>query len=219
MLTQTCLKQGPGIPLVFLHGFLGSPEDWLPVCSYLPPCHCIGIELPGHGKTPFTKNFFEAMPPIPHMHLIGYSMGGRLALQYAVKFPEKIASLTLLSAHCGLHSAKEKKERILIDTNWAKKMHFCFKTFLQEWYAQPIFYGFIPDLSVRLKHNPTELSRTLLHYSLGNQSRLSPQKAHIIVGMHDTKYRSFFPDATVIPKAGHMVHLENPKAVATNLSL
>src|SRR3990167_2420505 len=90
------LKQGPGVPLVFLHGFLGSSRDWEPVCSYLPPCQCIGIDLPGHGDSPFVETFNFPIPT-PQFHLIGYSMGGRLAMQYALRYPERIASLLIVS--------------------------------------------------------------------------------------------------------------------------
>ena len=210
MIKQTLLKQGSGVPLVFLHGFLGSSFDWLPVCSYLPDCLCIGVDLPGHGKSPFTEDFCSAMPDFPSMHLIGYSMGGRLAMQYAEKFPEKIASLTVLSAHPGLATAQEKQARLVLDRQWADKMRACFQTFLQEWYAQPIFAGFRPDRSTQ---NPELLAKTLLHYSLGNQNVMQPQ-AHFLVGERDLKYRALFPHATVIPDAGHMIHLENPREVA-----
>jgi 2-succinyl-6-hydroxy-2,4-cyclohexadiene-1-carboxylate synthase len=213
MLTQTLLKQGPGIPLVFLHGFLGSSLDWLPVCSHLPPCLCIGVDLPGHGLSPFTEDFCSAMPDFPAMHLIGYSMGGRLAMQYAARFPQKIASLTLLSAHTGLASVQEKQERLALDRQWAEKMRLCFQTFLQEWYAQPIFAGFKPD---RPEQNPEPLSRALLHYSLGNQPMMQPQ-ARFLVGERDLKYRALFPEATIISNAGHMIHLENPQETALKI--
>ena len=112
-----CLKKGPGLPIVFLHGFLGTSSDWEPVCSFLPDCHCIGIDLPGHGKSPFTKTFdFD----IEKCHLIGYSMGGRLAMGYAAKYPERIASLTVIAGHPGLISPEEKRLRLEADARWAK---------------------------------------------------------------------------------------------------
>ncbi len=90
------LKNGPGIPLVFLHGFLGNSADWEAVLSYLPDCPCFGVDLPGHGSSPFSTTF-DFDPPAPKFHLIGYSMGGRLALQYALRYPDRIAGLAIAS--------------------------------------------------------------------------------------------------------------------------
>jgi 2-succinyl-6-hydroxy-2,4-cyclohexadiene-1-carboxylate synthase len=201
-------------PIVFLHGFLGQPSDWAPVISCLPPHLSIKIELPGHGTTAFTKNFTLNLS-FPKFHLVGYSMGGRLALQYARKFPEKIASLTILSAHPGLHTCDEKKSRLEIDKKWATKLlKLPIDEFLAQWYDQPLFQSFKPDFSMRRNHNPKALAAALLHYSLGAQDFYQPKEALYLVGEKDEKYRSIYKSATIIPNAGHVVHLENPKAVA-----
>ena len=202
------------MPIVFLHGFLGLPSDWEAVISYLPPCPTIKIQLPGHGQTPFTKTF-SMDPPAEKFHLVGYSMGGRLALQYARQFPHHIASLILLSTHPGLQTFQEKKIRFQEDEKWAKKLfQFPIDEFLAQWYDQPIFQSFTPDFSMRREHHPKALAETLLHYSLGHQNFSQPKEALYLVGETDAKYRSIYPNATVIPNAGHVIHIENPKAVA-----
>lgn len=201
-------------PLVFLHGFLGSPADFIPLCSHLTMYPCIKIELPGHGSTPFTEDFFSLMPDFPKMHLIGYSMGGRLLMQYAAAFPERIATITILSAHVGLNNPQEKEKRWEQDRIWAAKMRQSFDDFLTEWYDQPIFAGFTPDLTERKTHDPEQLARTLLHYSLSKQDILAPKNAVFLTGERDMKYRTLYPEAMVIPNAGHMIHLEQPGKVA-----
>ncbi len=202
--------------MIFLHGFLGSARDWEKVCSYLPSfdCHC--IELPGHGTTPFTDDFASLFPPLEKMDLIGYSMGGRIALYYAEKFPERVNSLTLLSTHTGLQKGKE--ERWQTDLSWANEIVSSFDDFLKKWYAQPIFAGFIPDLTMRRKHNPQALAQSLLHYSLSKQPLFSPKNALFVVGEKDKKYRELYPQAIVIPNAGHCVHLEQPEKIAKLLN-
>ena len=213
MLARICLKEGAGIPLVFLHGFLGTSSDWDSVCSHLPPSLCYGVDLPGHGASPFTENFAEEMPDFGVCHLIGYSMGGRLAMQYAERFPEKIASLTIASAHCGLSSEEEKQKRRLHDEKWAADI-LPFDPFLKRWYDQSLFGGFKPDLTIRSKHNPTLLARAMTHYSLGRQPLLQPKGAVFAVGERDVKYRELYPSAEIVPGAAHMVHLENPRGLA-----
>lgn len=135
-------------------------------------------------------------------------------MQYAKDFPEKIATLTILSAHCGLKNKQEKQKRLSTDLGWAEKITRSFDDFLKEWYDQPIFAGFRPDLFMRRKQNASELARCLIHYSLGKQPCIKPRNGLFVVGEKDAKYRSLYPNAFVIPNAGHMVHLENPSAVA-----
>ena len=207
------LKTGPGIPLVFLHGFLGQAADWEPVCSYLPPCRCIGLDLPGHGSAPFVEEFHI---DIPHFHLIGYSMGGRIAMAYANKHPERIASLTVISAHPGLNSDEEKRLRWESDRIWADLLFkLPIDDFLVQWYDQPIFKPFRPNLSMRRKQNIPGLAAALLHYSLAKQPVYEIEG--VLVGERDLKFRALYKNPILIPNAGHMVHLENPQAVAMRI--
>lgn len=206
------LRTGSNTPIVFLHGFLGSHRDWEPVIQYLSPFTCIALDLPGHGNTPFEP--FEI--PLPYFHLVGYSMGGRIAMDYAQKHPEKIASLHLISAHPGLKTDREKKERRIDDENWAKKLkQLPIDEFLTQWYDQAVFNAFVPDLTMRKKQNVSELAEALLYFSLSKQQRFETQG--LIVGEHDPKFHSLAPNPTIIPNAGHMVHLENPKMLASTL--
>ena len=206
-MTQNCLKEGPGIPIVFLHGFLGKAEDWVPVCSFLPPCHCIGFDLPGHGNSPFTEKFDI---DIPHFHLVAYSMGGRIALQ---QFAKKAATLTLLSVHPGLKTEEEKQNRIESDRAWAQLLlELPIDEFLTRWSDQPIFKPYRPDFTMRRKQNIHGLSASLMHFSLGKQPRYEIEG--VLIGERDEKFRALYKNPILIPNAGHMVHLENPKAVA-----
>ncbi len=210
MLAQKILKKGPGIPIVFFHGFLGTAADWEPVCSYLPSCHCIGYDLPGHGKSPFMEDFTI---DIPRFHLVGYSMGGRIAMACAAKHPEQIVSLILLSAHPGLKSDEEKQKRMASDREWAKLLlELPIDEFLLRWYNQPIFKPFKPDLSMRRHQNIPGLAAALMQYSLAKQP--FHEIDGVLVGERDKKFRALYKDPIVIPNAGHMIHLENPKAVA-----
>lgn len=133
-------------------------------------------------------------------------------MQYAEKFEDRVASLTILSAHTGLLSGKE--ERLAVDEKWAKKLLKSYDIFLDEWYEQPIFGGFKPDFNSRKQHDPKELAKAFLYYSLGNQELLEPKNVRFLVGEKDTKYRNLYPDAIVVPNAAHIVHLENPQFVA-----
>ena len=205
------------LPVVFLHGFLGSHHDWGQVMSLLSDFLCVALDLPGHGQTPFFHPF-SLIPPAPKFHLVGYSMGGRLALQYADQNPEKIEKLILISTHPGLNSEKERSERLAKDEKWAKLLlESPIDIFLKQWYEQPIFAGFQPDLTSRKRQNPKLLAQTLLHYSLAKQPQGSLENAIHIVGEKDEKFKNLNPQAIQIKEAGHMIHLEQPALLANKL--
>ncbi len=98
--------------LTFLHGFLGSPLDWQDLD--LPG---LFLTLPGHQGRPLDLSLLEKEIP-KKTTLIGYSLGGRLAMDFAHRFPERIERLIILSANPGLEKGKE--ERIEWDEKWAQ---------------------------------------------------------------------------------------------------
>ena len=203
------------IPIVFLHGFLGSDADFNAVCAYLQTFFCVKVLLPGHLSQPFSKDFASWMPEYEKMHLVGYSLGGRLALQFAKQNPEKIQSLTLLSTHPGLLTQEEKNLRKAADQIWIEKMQTSFEDFLIQWNNQSIFGPNPPKIVNQKKHNLSELIQTFSYYSLANQQKIDYPNAFFSVGEFDQKYRTLFPDAYIIKNSFHRVHLDNPKAVAS----
>ncbi len=225
MLHRVVLNGGLGIPVVFLHGFLGCAEDWEDVAKHLK-APSIALDLPGHGRSPFTPDadaaLHEALPATP-VHLVGYSMGGRLALQYAIRHPARIASLHLLSAHLGLATALERSARRERDELWAHKLRTLpIDDFLQQWYDQPLFRTRELNMHAferRRRQTPELLAAALQAYSLSHQSDLAtqlPSGTSLLVGEHDLAYRAFYRahPHTVIESASHAAHLENPLAVA-----
>ena len=225
MLTHYSLRQGAGTPLVFLHGFLGNHHDWENVVRDLP-FPCIAFDLPGHGASPFTKHFFtaflKAVIDLPPFHLIGYSMGGRLAAQFSNLYPEKISKLTLLSSHLGLASEEERKKRLEKDRELAKRiLEIPIDEFLKEWYDQPLFRTLIEKMDIRTMRRTQDregIAKALLEFSLGKQET-SVKSANLLVGEYDEAYRAHYRNwpHIVIPDAGHAIHLENPNAVARTL--
>ena len=93
------------IPIVFLHGFTGSAKDWLFIFESLPEKYFpIAIDLIGHGETEspndsthytcgaiiYQINSIIEQLDIEKFVIEGYSMGGRAALSYSIKYPHKI---------------------------------------------------------------------------------------------------------------------------------
>jgi len=232
-------------PLLFLHGFLGSLQDWDAIIGKLQQnFYCVSVDLPGHGNTPnplknysFAEtgddlaNFLTEMNFAP-VSVIGYSMGGRLALYLALRHPNLVNKVVLESASPGLPTARERKSRAANDDILAKKMvKMDFGLFLQEWYEQPLFHSLQrhPDfervLMRRQKNNPGELATALTSLSTGKQPslwKLLPQNKIpllLLVGELDGKYRRIagqmcekcsFCRIKLIKDAGHNTHFEKP---------
>ena len=229
MLAKYTLKTGAQPPLVFLHGFLGTAADWNAVVSQLP-FHCIAFDLPGHGRSPFTPDFCKAFlrstEDLKPFHLIGYSMGGRLSLQFAADHPDNILSLTLLSTHLGLTTAQQRARRLAKDRDIAQEiLKISIDEFLKRWYDQKLFESLGSKMDIcamRKNQNCEGLSQAIEAFSLGRQLDFSPQlprHTHLFVGEFDETYRVHYRGLPheVIENAGHAIHLEHPQAVANAL--
>jgi 2-succinyl-6-hydroxy-2,4-cyclohexadiene-1-carboxylate synthase len=229
------LSKGRGTPIVFLHGFLGTGKDWKSLADHLKGRTCLAYDLPGHGNTPWTEMdsndlLSSALPP-GKVDLVGYSLGGRLAMRFAFFHPTRIQSLTLLSAHYGLPTIEERENRLQSDRVWAQKILTSpFDEFLRDWYSQTTFSTLHDrnDLlqklySMRKPQKPKELVAAMLNYSLGRQEcyrdHLKGLKRpwRALYGEHDLKVASLYKgwnEAHCIPGAGHSLHMEAPREVA-----
>src|SRR5713101_275195 len=103
---------GTGRPMVALHGGLGSSEMFEAVMPQLSAHHqVIVVDLQGHGRTadidrPLDARFMadDIAALIDHLKLdkpdvVGYSLGGGVALQVGVRHPDKVGRLVLVSAN------------------------------------------------------------------------------------------------------------------------
>ena len=103
---------GTGRPLILLHGGMGSGEMFGPVRSALAESHRLIIpDLQGHGRTADIDRPIDIRlmaddigALIDHLglekpDLVGYSLGGGVAFQTAVKYPDKVGRLVIASAH------------------------------------------------------------------------------------------------------------------------
>lgn len=98
---------GNGIPLVILHGLYGASDNWMQIARKLSDqFKVILVDLRNHGSSPHdNQHTYEAMVTdlawlyyeleIDKAHLLGHSMGGKVAMAFAADYPEKILSLTV----------------------------------------------------------------------------------------------------------------------------
>ncbi len=242
--------------LLALHGFLGAGDDWtafLEAAAVALPDHRLHADtpdLPGHGATPadvpadfdgwvawVRARLAAATEPV---HLLGYSMGGRLALAAALaeagERPDAIASLTLLGASPGLVDAGVRAERVAADAARADDLERRgLAAFLADWYDQPLFGPAVALLgrdalaARRAGGSAPMLAAALRSGGAGVMPDLSPRlpslRAPLLVlaGEDDPRYVAVgraiaraVPGgrAACIPDAGHSLLLEAPAECA-----
>lgn len=140
-------------PLVFLHGFLGSHVDFIPLAQLLSEqFYCILIDLPGHGDTRVLGDLkqytieetcvqleqFLLEIGVCEYDTVGYSMGGRYAFELHTQSKHVKASV-VFAAHPGLSCDFEKQERRKQEQLIIHKIQTDKNKFLKEWYEQPLF--------------------------------------------------------------------------------
>jgi 2-succinyl-6-hydroxy-2,4-cyclohexadiene-1-carboxylate synthase len=241
---------GEGAPLVLLHGFTGSSQNWRPLIPEFSKYYqAIAIDLLGHGLTDSPLHaeryqmdcaaqdlveIIKRVAPEP-VNLIGYSMGGRLALYIALHYPDYIHRLILESASPGLDTSDERQARIASDLQLAQRIQSeGIEAFIEYWESIPLFESqrhlsaaTRNDLRAqRLKNDPTGLVNSLIgmgtgaQASLWNQLQLLKKPVLLIAGQMDRKfvaiaermhYASPIISLVVVTAAGHTVHLEQPE--------
>jgi len=210
--------------LLFLHGFLGQKEDWQPLIRLLP-CNCCSIDLP-YEEDDIALAIHKQFPKAKMV--IGYSAGGRIALELKARFPKEYGRIIALSAHPGLTTEAEKEARWKTDQEWIALLKTApFDQFLEKWYNQPLFQSlkkhpqFASILARRKTQNPLHLAHFLEAYSLAKKGapEIDPNTI-FICGKEDLKYVELYHRMSrkikffTLENAGHAVHLENPKGCA-----
>jgi 2-succinyl-6-hydroxy-2,4-cyclohexadiene-1-carboxylate synthase len=163
--------------------------------------------------------------------LVGYSLGGRLALHALLHDPGAWRGAILISTHPGLADAAARAERLADDAIWAERFARAdWETTVARWNAQAVFSGGGPcPIRVERAFSRTCLAEGLTAWSLGSQADLRERLPQLglpilwIAGERDTKFTalareaaSFSPRAEwqTIAEAGHRVLFDNPEGLA-----
>jgi 2-succinyl-6-hydroxy-2,4-cyclohexadiene-1-carboxylate synthase len=228
---------------------MGSCAEFVPYAEALSIGHpSLLIDLPGHGRSPWNpdtplsigtvstalKNLLDEKG-IGSFVLIGYSMGGRVALSHGLRAANACRGVLATSSHPGLTSAVERKRRRMRDAATARRLaQMPLSEFVRAWYGSEVFRGLRlrPDLRARvmdsrLDNDPLALAEVLMALGTGKQKPLWRDLSRTsipmrwVVGKRDGKYAavarrastlSHRIDHVVVRDAGHMVHIESPSA-------
>ncbi|MDO8681415.1 MAG: 2-succinyl-6-hydroxy-2,4-cyclohexadiene-1-carboxylate synthase [Acidobacteriota bacterium] len=248
---------GAGPPLVLLHGFTGSTETWAPLRVPLGAAHSvIAVDLPGHGRSTapadsrryalnrFADDLARVLDAvtIECVALLGYSMGGRAALRFALSHGDRVAALVLESTSPGISDPVRRNERLASDNALADAIERDgIQAFVERWEKLPLWESqrAMSDATrarlraQRLANQPRGLANSLRGAGAGadlpvlDLLRAIRAPTLLVAGALDAPYvesarllETSIPDVQmiVVPEAGHAVHLERPsEAVAATI--
>jgi 2-succinyl-6-hydroxy-2,4-cyclohexadiene-1-carboxylate synthase len=223
--------------IVALHGFLGLPSDWAKTCLDVEAYDLwksivrLGGVTREQAFDKWAKQFtgeVRAKTSEP-VCLIGYSLGGRLAMHAILEAPELFENAIIVSAHPGLTSEHEKRDRLANDRVWAERfLRESWPLLMKAWNVQPVLAPppKPPEDFVHLERQEGAFSREALSFaldawSLGRQAdlrsrlRACPVSMRFVTGATDTKFTSLLGafagiDHRVVPNAGHRVPWDHP---------
>jgi 2-succinyl-6-hydroxy-2,4-cyclohexadiene-1-carboxylate synthase len=245
--------EGEGPAIVVLHGFTGDAESMESVAQGLRDRYrVVRLELVGHGESDAPREVsayamsacVEQVVAAVHAleldrpHLLGYSMGGRVALAAGLAHPEAFERLVLVGATAGIADPDRREERIASDRALADRIEEQgVERFVDEWMALPIFAS-QARLGEQFRHRARDqrlrnrahgLAHSLRGMGAGAQPPLDEwlpgldRPVLLVVGGEDAKFRAIaaslealLPAArtSVLPGVGHAAHLEAPVAFA-----
>lgn len=236
-------------PVVILHGFTGSTESMRGVVAELCETRTtVCVDLVGHGCSDAPEDIaaysmsrcaeqlscvLDALA-LERPHLLGYSMGGRVALFFCTAYPERARSALLVGASAGLVDPEARHVRVGEDEALADRILAAgLEAFVSEWMAKPIFASqarlgdayLAKSRAERLRNRPHGLALSLRGMGTGAMAPLELAGLKVptcfVAGSEDEKfcamaraYGERLPNSRfeIVADAGHAAHLENQEA-------
>lgn len=220
-----------------LHGFTGTPQSFAPLAL---PDGAVVPSLSGHLETPSSGGFWQEVERLAALGtdcdgLVGYSLGGRLALGLLARYPTRYAHALVISARAGLATEDERRTRRSADARFVELLGQrgvpAFVDAWEElalWDSQRALPAAVRNAqrAARLRHSAEGLARSLIEQGLAEMPDLREPLARVTTPVdclageldanfvaHARELCGIIPRArlTVAPGAGHNVLLENPE--------
>lgn len=241
---------GAGFPLLILHGLFGSLDNWQPISRRLSEqFQVFSLDLRNHGRSPHDEEInyplmaedlreFMEQQRLSQAHILGHSMGGKVAMEFALRHPALAAKLVVVDmspkayppVHLPLFEAmlaldlNSFRERGEIDAALAEKIpdaavrRFLLKNVGRDESGQfywklnlAAIYRNYPQLKKEIESNRIFDGPVL--FVKGGKSD------HILAG-DIAGIRKFFPRAQIqeLAEAGHWVHADDPTGLVRMLT-
>lgn len=233
--------------VVFLHGFSGTRHAWEETIAALPPERYtpLALDLPGHGDqvdAPRPISFDSCVASVlerssDRFALVGYSMGGRVALHVALAAPERVSRLVLVSATAGIDDPRERAGRCEADRRFAGEIAAGpIEAFVERWSRQSMFAADPPEVGAKaradqLRNRPDGVAAALSGIGTGEMQPLWERLGEVtmpvavLAGERDIKFCKLgrrmaaqLPNADLsIVAGGHRLLYERPDAILAAL--
>jgi pimeloyl-ACP methyl ester carboxylesterase len=237
-----------GPQVVFLHGLLGSSRNWQTLTRLLQDTYCMrGFDLRNHGSSPHTEEMsypamaldvYQMLQTGEAVHLVGHSMGGKVAMRVACLWPECVASLTVVDIAPRAYPARWQAEFAAMQR--MPVTSFSRRTEAEEWLEKDISdWAFRKFLVSNLERCETGGFRWIINLATleralpalfqpvptNEQTYAGPtlfvrgERSRFVSNTDTAQIQSFFPNARIetVPNAGHNVHFDQPIHMAALL--
>ncbi len=234
-------------PVVLLHGFTQTRQSWRRTVAALGGRYrALTPDLPGHGQAAERRPasfaacaaYVRALAGGP-CTLVGYSMGGRIALHTALTVPGLVERLVLIGASPGIADPAEREQRRRADEALAERIEAIgVEAFAEEWGAQPLFAAQDARVAAaahadRLRNTAGGLAAALRGLGTGVMEPLWGRLGELampvtlVVGERDVRFRAIAEQMApaivdsrleLVAGAGHATQLERPEAVAATIA-
>jgi 2-succinyl-6-hydroxy-2,4-cyclohexadiene-1-carboxylate synthase len=245
---------GEGFPLLLLHGFTGDAATWHPFRErWGTHSQLLMVDLIGHGKTdsPEALERYDILSVADDLNalldewkvektdVLGYSMGGRLAITFALRYPHRVRKLILESTSPGLEQEAQRIERQANDRQLASFiLEEGIERFVSRWEGIPLFQTQerLPEVvrarirQQRLSNSKIGLANSLIGMGTGAQPswwgelEQIPCEVLILTGTLDKKFCDIAERMVKklkngqwvkIEHCGHTIHVEEPEIFGT----
>lgn len=241
---------GTGHPVIIMHGLFGSGDNWRTVAGMLEGQYqCIVVDMRNHGRSPhdpvmnfkvMTEDVVELMQDLhlTKVSLLGHSMGGKVAMQFALEYPDLVDKLIVVDIapkyypphHDTVIEAIEAivpgqlKERAEAEETFARFLGKDESTiqFLMKNLSRLPEGGFAwkPNMPVII-----EAYNHLIEDVVPSQPFRGPvlfvrgEKSRYIADEDVSHIRELFPNSSLvtIPGAGHWVHADAPQVFSKTI--
>ena len=233
---------GTGEFVIFLHGIGGNRRNWHnQIEAFAPYFHAAAWDARGYGDSddyegPLT--FIDYGDDLARVldyfgvgraHVVGLSMGGRIAMDFAARYPHRLLTLTLCDTHKGFTGFSDEKKKAFITSRKEPLVNGKEPKDIAETVARTLVSPNATDAALRALvdslsrlHKESYIKCIEASVMLDVRNDLSAIRvpSHVVVGSDDRfttvemaqEIATDIPGAelTVIPDAGHLVNIEKP---------
>jgi pimeloyl-ACP methyl ester carboxylesterase len=236
-------KSGTGHPLIILHGLLGSLDNWQTIANKLQNGFIVYLlDQRNHGKSLHTQEHsyklmaedlmeFYQQQNILSAHVLGHSMGGKTAMQFALNYPEKVNKLIVVDMGIKNYPPKQREifdalfsielskiryradaEKILLE----KINDFTTRQFILKNLSRNTnrTYQWKFNLQSLHKNYESEINALVTGNSpfTGKVMFIRGEKSDYILNDDWLEIQNLFPNSklTTVKDAGHWVHADKP---------